>query len=57
MFRTNRGLDRSLAGVVVAPQGKPFSVMGFTIVDSKIAAIDVLADPERLNQLDFNVPE
>ena len=50
-------LINGTAGVVVAPQGKPFSVMGFTIVDGKIAAIDVLADPERLAQLDLTILE
>src|SRR3954465_7438741 len=33
------------AGVVVAPKGKPFAVMGFTIVGGKIVEIDLLADP------------
>jgi hypothetical protein len=28
-----------------APQGRPYSVMAFTVADGRIAAIDVLADP------------
>src|SRR5262245_36298113 len=35
--------------------GRPFSVMGFTVRRGKIVAIDILADPERLRQLDLPV--
>ncbi len=38
-----------VAGVVVAPRGRPFSVMAFTVRDGKIVEIDALADPERLS--------
>jgi RNA polymerase sigma factor (sigma-70 family) len=41
------------AGVVVTARGQPVSVMAFTTVDGKIVEIDVLADPERLEQLDL----
>ncbi|RCK68626.1 RNA polymerase subunit sigma-70 [Desertihabitans brevis] len=37
-----------VVGVVVAPGGEPFSVMAFTVVDGRISAIDVLADPDHL---------
>jgi RNA polymerase sigma factor (sigma-70 family) len=43
------------AGVVVAPHGRPFSVMGFTVRGGKIVEIDVLADPARLEQLELAV--
>lgn len=43
------------AGAVVAPNGRPVSVMAFTVVDGKIVGIHVLADPERLGQLDLSV--
>lgn len=36
------------AGIVVVVDGQPVSVMGFTVVDGRVVAIDVLADPERL---------
>src|ERR687897_2438475 len=39
------------AGVVVAPHGRPFSVMGFTVRDGKIVEIDGIADPERLARI------
>jgi hypothetical protein len=39
----------------VLADGWPISVMGFTVRRGKIAAIDVLADPERLRQLDLSV--
>jgi RNA polymerase sigma factor (sigma-70 family) len=48
-------LVNAAAGVVVAPHGRPVSVMGFTVRDGKIVAIDVLADPTRLDQLDLAV--
>jgi RNA polymerase sigma-70 factor (ECF subfamily) len=46
-------LVNAAAGVVVAPRGRPVSVMGFTVRNGKIVAIDVLADPTRLHQLDL----
>lgn len=44
------------AGAVVAPRGQVLSVMAFTVTNGKIAQIDSLVDPERLAQLDFNLP-
>jgi RNA polymerase sigma factor (sigma-70 family) len=41
------------AGAVVAPHGRPFSVMGFTVSGGRIVAIDALLDPERLARLDL----
>jgi RNA polymerase sigma factor (sigma-70 family) len=46
-------LVNGAAGVVVAPHGRPFSVMGFTVRDGKIVEIDGIADPERLRRLDL----
>jgi RNA polymerase sigma-70 factor, ECF subfamily len=43
------------AGVVVAPGGRPFSVMGFTVSNGRIIEIHGLADPERLSRLDLAV--
>ena len=48
-------LVNGAAGVVVAPHGRPFAVMGFTVRRGKIAEIDVLADPERLGRLDLAI--
>jgi RNA polymerase sigma factor (sigma-70 family) len=42
-------------GLLTAPDGKPFSLMGFTIQRGKVVALDILADPERLAQLDLTV--
>ena len=47
-------LVNGAAGVVVAPEGRPFSVMAFTVADGKVVAIDALADPERLSRLDLS---
>jgi len=49
-------LVNGAAGVVAwGPDGRPLSVMGFTVAGGKIVAIDSLADPERLSQLDLAV--
>jgi RNA polymerase sigma factor (sigma-70 family) len=48
-------LVNGVAGVVVAPRGEPFSVMAFTVAGGKIVAIDGLADPTRLRELDLAV--
>ncbi|MFC8730850.1 sigma-70 family RNA polymerase sigma factor [Luteimicrobium sp. NPDC057192] len=45
-------LVNGAAGVVVAPQSTAQFVMAFTVVDGRIVAIDVLADPERLEGID-----
>ena len=46
-------LVNGVAGVVVAPEGKPFAVMAFTVRGGRIVEIDALSDPERLSQLDL----
>jgi len=48
-------LVNGAAGTVSARDGQVFSVMGFTIVNERIAQIHVLADPERLRHVDFKV--
>jgi RNA polymerase sigma-70 factor (ECF subfamily) len=48
-------LVNGAAGVVVSEHGQPVSVMGFTVTDGKIVAIDALGDPERVRQLDLAV--
>ena len=49
-------LVNGAAGAVVAPHGRVFSVMAFTVTKGRIAQIDVLLDPERLEQLDLSIP-
>jgi RNA polymerase sigma factor (sigma-70 family) len=44
-------LVNGAAGVVVTVRGRPVTVMGFTIVNSKIAEIDAIADPERVRAI------
>jgi RNA polymerase sigma factor (sigma-70 family) len=39
------------------PDGRLFSVVGFTIAGGKIVEIDILADPERLGRLDLSAIE
>jgi SnoaL-like domain len=42
-------------GAVWAPGGRPRVVFAFTIADGRIVAIDLLADPERLDGLELTV--
>jgi RNA polymerase sigma-70 factor (ECF subfamily) len=49
-------LVNGTAGAVVAPHGRMFSVMAFTVRDGKIVEIDALLDPERLERLDVRIP-
>jgi RNA polymerase sigma factor (sigma-70 family) len=42
-------------GLVWAPGGQPRVVFGFTITRGKIVEIDLVADPERLRQLDLAI--
>jgi RNA polymerase sigma factor (sigma-70 family) len=46
-------LVNGAVGVIVAPRGRLLMVLDFTIADGKIVAIDAIADPERLRQLDL----
>jgi len=39
------------------PDGRLFSVMGFTIAGGKVVEIDILADPKRLSRLDLSALE
>ena len=39
------------------PDGRLFSVIGFTIAGGKIVEMDILADPERLSRLDLSAIE
>jgi RNA polymerase sigma-70 factor (ECF subfamily) len=49
-------LVNGAAGAVVAPHGRVFSVMAFTVTNGKIVQIDALLDPERLQRLDLRIP-
>ena len=48
-------LVNGVAGGVALRDGKPFSVAAFTVRDGKIVAMDLLADPARLRELDLTV--
>jgi RNA polymerase sigma-70 factor (ECF subfamily) len=39
------------------PDGRLFSVIGFTIANGKIAEMNILADPDRLSRLDLSAIE
>jgi RNA polymerase sigma factor (sigma-70 family) len=48
-------LINGAAGAVSTRDGKPFSVVGFTVRGGKITEVDILADPERLRELDLSI--
>jgi RNA polymerase sigma factor (sigma-70 family) len=48
-------LVNGAAGAVVTVNGQPFAVMGFTVADGRIVAIDILYDPRRLAGLDLTL--
>ena len=39
------------------PDGRLFSVIGFTIADGRVVEMDILADPDRLRRLDLSAVE
>jgi RNA polymerase sigma-70 factor (ECF subfamily) len=48
-------LVNGAVGIVASRHGRAVSVLGFTVSGGRIVEIDVLADPERLRQLDLTV--
>jgi RNA polymerase sigma-70 factor (ECF subfamily) len=44
-------------GIVVAPKGRLLLVLGVTIVNGRITAINGIADPDRLAGLEFALPQ
>jgi RNA polymerase sigma factor (sigma-70 family) len=46
-------LVNGAAGLVVAPHGRLFAVLAFTVTRGRIVELDILADPERLRHLDL----
>jgi RNA polymerase sigma-70 factor (ECF subfamily) len=48
-------LVNGAAGFVVAPEGRLFAVAGFTVAEGRIVEIDLLADPERLRDLELDI--
>ena len=48
-------LINGAAGTVSLRDGRPFTIVGFTIRNRRIVEMDFLADPERLSQLDLTI--
>jgi hypothetical protein len=44
-------LVNQAAGAVIVRNGRPFSVIAFTVTGGKITEIDVIADPDRLHHI------
>jgi RNA polymerase sigma-70 factor (ECF subfamily) len=47
-------VNGSLGFVTRLPDGRLFSVVGFTFAEGKIVEMNILADPERLSRLDLS---
>ena len=43
------------AGAVIVRDGRPHSVMAFTVTGGKIAAIEIIADPDRLHLIGADI--
>jgi RNA polymerase sigma factor (sigma-70 family) len=50
-----RALINGEAGFVSLRDGKPFSVVALTVRNERVVAMDILADPDRVAQLDLTV--
>jgi RNA polymerase sigma factor (sigma-70 family) len=48
-------LVNGAAGTVTLRDGQPFAIAGFTIRNRRIVEMNVIADPERLSQLDLTI--
>jgi RNA polymerase sigma factor (sigma-70 family) len=48
-------LINGAVGMVTLRDGQPFAIAGFTIRNRRIVEMDILADPERLSQLDLTI--
>lgn len=44
-------LVNGAAGAVVTVHGRPFAVLGFSVVEGRIVEIDAIADPERVGRI------
>jgi RNA polymerase sigma-70 factor (ECF subfamily) len=52
---TEPALINGAVGLVMAPRGRLFLVLAFTITDGRITEIDIIAEPDRLRDLDLAV--
>ena len=48
-------LVNGAVGTVTLRDGRPFAIAGFTIRNRRIVEMDILADPERLDQVDLTI--
>lgn len=44
-------LVNGAAGAVISLGGRPYAVLGFTVVDDRIVEIDAIADPDRVRTI------
>jgi RNA polymerase sigma-70 factor (ECF subfamily) len=51
-LKVRPALVNGAAGTVTLRDGRPFAIAGFTIRNRRIVEMDILADPERISQLD-----
>jgi RNA polymerase sigma factor (sigma-70 family) len=50
-FDLQPALVNGAAGMIMSRHGRPLTVMGFIVADGKIAEIDAVADPKRLQRI------
>jgi RNA polymerase sigma factor (sigma-70 family) len=54
-LQVRHAIVNGAAGAVTMRDGRPFAVSGFTIRNGRIVEMDILADPDRLAQLDLAI--
>jgi len=52
---TQPALINGVVGLVMAPRGRLYLVLAFTITDGRVTEIDIIADPDRLRHVDLAV--
>jgi RNA polymerase sigma-70 factor, ECF subfamily len=50
-------LVNNAAGAIITRDGRPFTLMAFTVIGGSIAAIDILADPDRLQHIGSGIQD
>jgi RNA polymerase sigma-70 factor (ECF subfamily) len=49
--KVHPALVNGAAGVIITLRGRPFAVMGFTVVEGRIVEIDAIANPDRVGRV------
>jgi RNA polymerase sigma-70 factor (ECF subfamily) len=56
-IEVRQALVNGAAGTVSLRDGRPFTIAGFTIRNRRIVAMDIIADPDAIRQIDLTILE